>query len=37
MILDLILAAPMVWLIVKGWKRGLVREVATLVGVLVGI
>lgn len=27
----------MLWLIYRGWKRGLVREVATLVGVLAGI
>lgn len=36
-VLDLILAAPMVWLTVRGWRKGLVREVATLVGVLAGI
>ena len=36
-ILDIILAAPLVVFIVLGWKRGLVREVATLAGVLLGI
>ncbi len=36
-ILDILLAIPLVWLIVKGWKRGLVREAATLAGVVAGI
>ena len=36
-ILDIILGIPMLWLVYRGWRRGLVREVATLVGVLVGI
>ena len=36
-ILDILLAIPMLFLIYKGWKRGLVREVATLAGVLAGI
>ena len=35
--LDILLAIPMLFLIYKGWKRGIVREVATLVGVLAGI
>lgn len=36
-ILDIILAIPLCILIFLGWKKGLVREVATLVGILVGI
>ena len=36
-LLDILLAVPMVFLLYKGWKRGIVREVATLVGVLAGI
>lgn len=36
-ILDIILGIPMLWLVYRGWRRGLVREVATLVGVLAGI
>ena len=36
-VLDIVLAVPMLWLVYRGWKRGLVREVATLVGVLAGI
>ena len=36
-ILDIVLAVPMLWLIYRGWRRGLIREVATLVGVLAGI
>lgn len=36
-VLDIVLAVPMLWLIYCGWRRGLVREVATLVGVLAGI
>ena len=36
-LLDIILAVPMVWLMVRGWRKGLVREVATLVGILLGI
>ncbi len=36
-VLDIILAVPMVWLMVRGWRKGLIREVATLVGVLAGI
>ena len=35
--MDIILAVPMCYFIYKGWKRGIVREVATLVGVLAGI
>lgn len=36
-LLDIILAVPMAFLLYKGWTRGIVREVATLVGVLAGI
>lgn len=36
-ILDIILGIPMVWLMVRGWRKGLVREVTTLAGVLAGI
>ena len=36
-ILDIILAVPMLVFIFLGWKKGVVREVATLVGVLAGI
>jgi membrane protein required for colicin V production len=36
-LLDLFLAVPIGILIYIGWKRGVVREAATLVGVLIGI
>ena len=36
-LLDIILAIPLGIFIFLGWKRGVVREAATLVGVLVGI
>lgn len=36
-ILDIILAVPLAIFIFLGWKRGVVREAATLVGVLIGI
>ncbi|MBP5528379.1 MAG: CvpA family protein [Bacteroidales bacterium] len=36
-ILDILLALPLFFLIFMGWKKGLVREVATLAGVLVGV
>lgn len=36
-ILDIIIAVPLAVFIFLGWKKGVVREVATLVGVLVGI
>lgn len=36
-VLDIVLAIPMLWLVYRGWKRGLVREAATLIGVLAGI
>lgn len=35
--LDIVLGVPMLFLIYKGWRRGFVREVTTLIGVLVGI
>ena len=35
-ILDIILAIPLCYFIYKGWKRGLIFELATLVGVIVG-
>lgn len=35
--LDIILAVPLAVLVFLGWKRGLMREVATLAGVLAGI
>lgn len=35
--IDIVLMVPMAFLMYKGWKRGLVREVATLVGVVAGI
>lgn len=35
-ILDIIIAIPLLFFIYRGWKRGLVFEVATLVGVVVG-
>lgn len=36
-LLDIILAIPLLYLVFKGWKRGLVREISTLAGLLVGI
>ena len=36
-LIDILLAIPLAWLIYKGWKRGLVREAATLAGVVAGI
>ncbi len=36
-VLDIILGGVMLWLMLRGWKRGLVREVTTLAGVLAGI
>ena len=36
-LLDILLAIPLLFLIFMGWKKGLVREIATLAGVLVGI
>ena len=36
-LLDILLAIPLLFFIYKGWKKGLVREVATLVGLLAGI
>lgn len=34
--LDIIIAIPLVFFIYKGWKRGIIFEVATLLGILVG-
>ena len=36
-LIDILLAIPLLLFIYKGWKKGLVREVATLVGLLAGI
>ena len=36
-ILDILLALPLLFLIFMGWKKGLVREIATLAGVLLGV
>ena len=36
-LIDIILAIPMIWLMVHGWRRGVVGEVAILAGVLLGI
>ncbi len=36
-LLDILLALPLCYLIFVGWKKGLIREVATLAGVLVGL
>lgn len=36
-VLDILLGLPLLFLIFMGWKKGLVREVATLAGVLAGI
>ena len=36
-LLDILLAVPLVWLVVLGWRHGLVREAATLGGVVAGI
>ena len=36
-ILDLILIVPMGWLVFLGWKKGIIREAATLAGIVAGI
>ena len=36
-LLDILLALPLLFFIFMGWKKGLVREVATLAGVLAGV
>lgn len=36
-LLDILLALPLCWLIFQGWKKGVVRESATLAGVVAGI
>lgn len=35
--LDILLAIPLCYFIWKGWKRGLIFEIATLAGILVGV
>ena len=35
--IDIVLAIPTLYLIYKGWRHGLIREVSTLVGLLLGI
>ena len=34
--LDIIIAIPLVFFVFKGWKRGAVREISTLAGIIVG-
>ncbi len=36
-LLDILLALPLCYLIFVGWRKGLVREVASLAGVLLGV
>ena len=36
-LIDILLAIPLLFFIYKSWKKGLVREVATLIGLLAGI
>lgn len=36
-LIDILLGLPLLYFIFMGWKKGLVREVATLAGVLVGV
>lgn len=36
-VLDIILAVPMLLLVYRGWKQGLVQTIATLIGLLAGI
>ena len=36
-LIDILLAIPLLFFVYKGWKKGLVRELATLLGLLVGI
>ena len=35
-ILDILLAIPLVYFIYKGWRRGIVFEITTLLGILAG-
>lgn len=35
--LDILIAIPLIYFIYKGWRRGIVFEIATLVGILAGI
>ena len=36
-ILDIILIIPLGWLVFQGWKKGVIREAATLAGIVAGI
>lgn len=36
-ILDIILVIPLAWFVFHGWKKGVVREAATLAGIVAGI
>lgn len=36
-LLDILLLIPIAWFTLRGWRHGLVREVTTLLGILVGI
>ena len=36
-ILDIILIIPLGWLVFLGWKKGVIREAATLAGIVAGI
>lgn len=36
-ILDIILIVPLGWLVFLGWKKGVIREAATLAGIVAGI
>ena len=36
-ILDIILLIPLAWLVFLGWKKGVIREAATLAGIVAGI
>lgn len=36
-VLDILLLIPLAWLVFLGWKKGVIREAATLAGVVAGI
>lgn len=36
-LIDIILAIPIIYFVVRGWRNGVLREAATLVGILLGI
>lgn len=36
-LLDIVVAIPLLFFVLRGWKHGIVREGATLVGIVVGI